>query len=71
MQAAVNPYVANVGPIKSIAQRAGFPGIANKVAGIFGITVLDLYFCLMQMTSFKATAIQELRRSPGSWIRMY
>jgi MFS transporter, FHS family, L-fucose permease len=46
LQAAVNPYVANIGPIQSTAQRVGFLGLANKIAGIFSITVLGSLFLL-------------------------
>jgi fucose permease len=46
LQAAVNPYVAIIGPIESTAQRVGFLGLANKVAGIIGITVLGSIFLL-------------------------
>jgi MFS transporter, FHS family, L-fucose permease len=46
LQAAVNPYVAIVGPIESTAQRIGFMGLANKIAGIFSITVLGSVFLL-------------------------
>ncbi len=46
LQAAVNPYVAIIGPIESTAQRVGFLGIANKVAGIFSITVLGSIFLI-------------------------
>jgi MFS transporter, FHS family, L-fucose permease len=46
LQAAVNPYVAVVGPIESTAQRIGFMGLANKLAGIFSITVLGSIFLL-------------------------
>jgi glucose/galactose transporter len=46
LQAAVNPYVAIIGPIESTAQRVGFLGLANKIAGITGITVLGSIFLL-------------------------
>jgi len=46
LQAAVNPYVAIIGPIESTAQRVGFLGLANKIAGIFSITVLGSVFLL-------------------------
>jgi len=44
LQAAANPYVAIIGPIESTAQRVGFLGLANKIAGIFSITVLGSIF---------------------------
>ncbi len=46
LQAAVNPYVAVIGPIESTAQRIGFMGLANKIAGIFSILVLGSLFLL-------------------------
>jgi len=46
LQAAVNPYVAIIGPIESTAQRVGFLGLANKIAGITGITILGSIFLL-------------------------
>jgi FHS family L-fucose permease-like MFS transporter len=44
LQTAVNPYVAIIGPIKSTAQRIGFMGLANKIAGILSISVLGSIF---------------------------
>ena len=44
LQVAANPYVAIIGPIESTAQRVGFMGISNKLAGIFSITVLGSIF---------------------------
>jgi MFS transporter, FHS family, L-fucose permease len=46
LQAAANPYVAILGPIESTAQRVGFLGISNKIAGIFSIMVLGSIFLL-------------------------
>ena len=46
LQTAANPYIAILGPIESTAQRIGFMGLANKVAGIIGITVLGSVFLL-------------------------
>ncbi len=46
LQAAVNPYIAILGPIESTAQRVGFLGLANKTAGIFSVTVLGSIFLL-------------------------
>ncbi|MEY4538906.1 MAG: hypothetical protein RLZZ306_663 [Bacteroidota bacterium] len=46
LQAAVNPYIAILGPIESTAQRVGFLGLANKTAGIFSITILGSIFLL-------------------------
>ena len=46
LQAAVNPYIAILGPIESTAQRVGFLGLANKSAGIFSVTVLGSIFLL-------------------------
>ncbi|GGG73214.1 glucose/galactose MFS transporter [Parapedobacter pyrenivorans] len=46
LQAAVNPYVAVIGPIESTAQRIGFMGLANKLAGIICITLLGSVFLL-------------------------
>jgi FHS family L-fucose permease-like MFS transporter len=44
LQTAANPYVAIIGPIESTAQRVGFLGLANKIAGIFSITLLGSIF---------------------------
>jgi MFS transporter, FHS family, L-fucose permease len=44
LQAAANPYIAVLGPIESTAQRVGFLGISNKIAGIFSIVVLGSIF---------------------------
>jgi MFS transporter, FHS family, L-fucose permease len=46
LQAAVNPYIAILGPIESTAQRVGFLGLANKSVGIFSVTVLGSIFLL-------------------------
>jgi MFS transporter, FHS family, L-fucose permease len=46
LQAAVNPYVAILGPIESTAQRVGFLGVANKIAGIISITFLGSLFLI-------------------------
>ena len=40
LQTASNPYVTNLGPIESAAQRISIMGICNKVAGMIGIYVL-------------------------------
>lgn len=44
VQAAANPYVAILGPSESTAQRIGFLGLANKIAGIISILVLSSLF---------------------------
>ncbi len=44
LQTAANPYVAIIGPTESTAQRVGFLGLANKIAGIFSITLLGSIF---------------------------
>lgn len=44
VQAAANSYVAVLGPIESTAQRVGFLGFANKIAGMFSILVLSTLF---------------------------
>jgi MFS transporter, FHS family, L-fucose permease len=46
LQTASNPYVAVIGPIESTAQRVGFLGVSNKLAGIFSILVLGGIFLL-------------------------
>ena len=46
VQTAANPYVAILGPIESTAQRVGFLGLANKIAGISSILVLSSVFLL-------------------------
>jgi FHS family L-fucose permease-like MFS transporter len=44
LQTAANPYVAIIGPMESTAQRIGFMGLANKVAGILSLTLLGSIF---------------------------
>ena len=46
LQAAVNPYVAVIGTIESTAQRIGFMGLANKMAGILCVVILGSVFLL-------------------------
>lgn len=44
LQTAANPYIAIIGPIESTAQRIGFMGLSNKIAGIISITILGKIF---------------------------
>ncbi|MEH6682044.1 MAG: sugar MFS transporter [Sediminicola sp.] len=44
VQTAANPYIAIMGPIEGTAQRIGYMGIANKVAGIVCLFVLGNVF---------------------------
>jgi len=44
VQTAANPYIAIMGPIEGTAQRIGYMGIANKLAGIFCLFVLGSVF---------------------------
>lgn len=44
LQTAANPYVAIIGPMESTAQRIGFMGLSNKIAGILSTTVLGSIF---------------------------
>jgi glucose/galactose transporter len=44
LQTAANPYVAIIGPIESTAQRVGFMGLANKIAGISSLALLGSIF---------------------------
>lgn len=44
LQTAANPYVAIIGPIESHAQRIGFMGLANKIAGILSLAILGSVF---------------------------
>lgn len=44
LQTAANPYVAIIGPIESTAQRIGFMGLANKIAGILSLSLLGSIF---------------------------
>ncbi|CAN5900502.1 sugar MFS transporter [soil metagenome] len=46
LQTAANPYVAIIGPAESAAQRIGFMGVANKVAGIMSQRILGAIFLL-------------------------
>ena len=44
LQAAANPYIAVIGPIESTAQRVGYLGLSNKIAGIICIALLGSIF---------------------------
>jgi len=44
VQTAANPYIAIMGPIEGTAQRIGYMGIANKVAGIICLFILGSVF---------------------------
>jgi glucose/galactose transporter len=44
LQTAANPYVAIIGPIESTAQRIGFMGLANKIAGVLSLSLLGSIF---------------------------
>lgn len=57
IQTAANPYIANIGPVESTAQRIGFMGIANKIAGIISLAVLGKIF-LSNADSLKVTLAQ-------------
>lgn len=46
LQTAANPYVAIVGPVESTAQRIGFMGLSNKIAGIASQRILGRIFLL-------------------------
>lgn len=46
LQTAANPYVAIVGPVKSTAQRIGFMGLSNKIAGIMSQRIIGAIFLL-------------------------
>lgn len=46
LQTAANPYVAIVGPVESTAQRIGFMGLSNKIAGIMSQRILGVIFLL-------------------------
>ncbi|HXH99895.1 MAG TPA: sugar MFS transporter [Sphingobacteriaceae bacterium] len=46
LQTAANPYVAIVGPVESTAQRIGFMGLSNKIAGIMSQRILGAIFLL-------------------------
>lgn len=46
LQTAANPYVAIVGPVESTAQRIGFMGLSNKIAGIMSQRILGGIFLL-------------------------
>ncbi len=46
LQTAANPYVAIIGPIESTAQRIGFMGLSNKIAGILSQRILGAIFLL-------------------------
>jgi FHS family L-fucose permease-like MFS transporter len=53
LQTAANPYVAIIGPIESTAQRIGFMGLSNKIAGILSTTVLGSLFLFNADTIIK------------------
>lgn len=44
LQTAANPYVAIIGPIESHAQRIGFMGLANKIAGLLSLAIFGSVF---------------------------
>lgn len=44
VQTAANPYIAIMGPIEGTAQRIGYMGMANKLAGIICLFVLGSVF---------------------------
>lgn len=44
LQTAANPYVAIIGPIESHAQRIGFMGLANKIAGLLSLSIFGAVF---------------------------
>ena len=44
LQTAANPYVAIIGPKESTAQRIGFMGLSNKIAGIMSQRILGAVF---------------------------
>jgi FHS family L-fucose permease-like MFS transporter len=44
LQTAANPYVSIIGPIESHAQRIGFMGLANKIAGLLSLTIFGSVF---------------------------
>lgn len=44
LQTAVNPYIAILGPAEGTAQRIGFMGLSNKLAGILSVSVLGSMF---------------------------
>lgn len=44
LQTAVNPYIAILGPPEGTAQRIGFMGLSNKLAGILSVSVLGAVF---------------------------
>ncbi len=46
LQTAANPYVAIIGPKESTAQRIGFMGLSNKIAGILSQRILGAVFLL-------------------------
>ncbi|MEO5647108.1 MAG: sugar MFS transporter, partial [Chitinophagaceae bacterium] len=46
LQTAANPYVAIVGPVESTAQRIGYMGLSNKIAGIASQRILGSIFLL-------------------------
>ncbi len=46
LQTAANPYVAIIGPPESTAQRIGFMGLSNKIAGILSQRILGAVFLL-------------------------
>jgi len=46
LQTAANPYIAIIGPAESTAQRIGFMGLSNKIAGILSQRILGAIFLL-------------------------
>lgn len=65
LQTAANPYVAIVGPVESTAQRIGFMGLSNKIAGIMSQRILGGIFLLNAdsiITSLTTASAEERAR---------
>jgi FHS family L-fucose permease-like MFS transporter len=57
LQTAANPYVAIIGPIESHAQRIGFMGLANKIAGLLSLAIFGSVFLYNADDIIKQTEI--------------
>lgn len=72
LQTAVNPYIVIMGPQESAAQRIGFMGVSNKVAGILSQSVLGTFFLVGASEITKSLAVaspEEKEMILGDYVR--
>lgn len=64
VQTAANPYIAIMGPIESTAQRIGYMGLANKLAGIVCLVILGSVFLAdADMLSTELIGLNDVEKS--------